>query len=201
MQKVVWVLAALCLGSSLVPVARAQQRFEVFGGFSYLRPSVTLDLNGSGVCPVGVIPPCPPTVTPTATHPNMSGWEFSVTYNRNKWLGATADFSGNYANYQGAKLHLQNYLFGPQFRRGGHISPFAQILMGVAHESLFVIGPPGFTNPGTSVAFAAAAGAGIDIKLASFASFRAIQVDYLVTRFGRETQSQPRVSAGLVIRF
>ncbi|HKS82125.1 MAG TPA: outer membrane beta-barrel protein [Candidatus Acidoferrales bacterium] len=198
MPKAWLILSAICVMLFCGPVARAQDKIEIYAGFSYLRPAVTLDLNSTN-CPGGV-PPCGPPI-PTSTHPNMKGWEIAGTYNLNSWLGATVDISGDYAKYDGANLHLQNYLFGPQVRRPGKISPYAHILAGVAHESLAVVTSPGFTNPGTAKAFSAAAGAGIDIRLASFASFRAIQMDYIITRFGAATQSDARASVGFMIHF
>ena len=53
--------------------------------------------------------------------------------------------------------------------------------------------------PSARGAFAVAAGAGIDIHIAPLVSLRAIHLDYLVTRFGSSTQSQPRVSVGIVV--
>jgi len=37
--------------------------------------------------------------------------------------------------------------------------------------------------------------------VAPFVSVRPIQIDYLLTRFSSATQSQPRVSAGVVFHF
>jgi hypothetical protein len=139
-------------------------------------------------------------VTTIGTHPNLNGWELSGTYNANRWLGATADFSGHYGSVLGSSVHLQTYLFGPQIRLPGPVSPFAHVLFGSAHETLGGNANLGISS-GSASAFAAAVGAGIDIKVAPFLSFRAIQLDYLVTRFGSATQNQPRVSAGLVLRF
>jgi hypothetical protein len=84
-------------------------------------------------------------------------------------------------------------LFGP-------LSPFAHVLIGRAHETLGGNSNLGI-SPGSASAFAAAVGAGIDIKVAPFASLRAIQLDYLVTRFGSATQNQPRASAGVALHF
>jgi len=40
-----------------------------------------------------------------------------------------------------------------------------------------------------------------DVKVAPFVSVRLIQVDYLRTQLHGATQNQPRVSAGIVLRF
>jgi hypothetical protein len=196
MRKLPLVVAVLCLGAFLSPQARAQDRIEFFGGFSYLRPPVTLDLNETSPCPG-----CPPTVVATDTHPNLTGWEFSGTLHQYKWLSGTADIGGDYGSDNGGIVHLETYLFGLQIRRPGKFSPFAHILFGAAHESVMLNSSPGFTNPGKSTAFAAGAGGGLDIRVASVISFRVIQFDYIATRFGQMTQSQPRASAGIVIHF
>jgi hypothetical protein len=192
MRKLSWLLAAIFFSSILPGAARAQDKFELFGGYSYVRPSVTVfDL----VCPGGVCN----VLGSSTTHLNLSGFEASGTVNVTPWLGAVADFGGYFGNVQGASTHLETYLFGPQIRYPGRVSPFAHVLVGGAHESLGTSGlvPVG----GTANGFAAAAGVGIDIKIAPFVSVRPIQIDYLMTRIGGGTQNQPRASAGVVFHF
>ncbi|HTU36282.1 MAG TPA: hypothetical protein VMF66_20955 [Candidatus Acidoferrum sp.] len=177
------VLGAVCL-TGFVPRA-AQAQVELFGGYSYMRPSVPLT---TAVCPgLGLCS------TSTSTdHPNLNGWELTGVYNAYHWIGVAADFTGEYGSVDGLSTHINTYLFGPQVRLHTPVSPFAHALFGVAHE----------TVAGTeSSAFAAAVGAGIDIRVAPFVSFRPIQLDYLVTRFGSGTQSQPRASAGIMLHF
>ena len=50
-------------------------------------------------------------------------------------------------------------------------------------------------------AVATAIGGGFDLYLAPFLSFRAIQLDYLMTRFNSSSQNEPRVSTGVVLGF
>jgi len=79
-------------------------------------------------------------------------------------------------------------------------------LVGVGHQA---VGSGTSTSGGVPVdilsssdtAFATAVGGGIDLHIAPFLSFRAIQMDYLVTRFRSGTQNQPRASTGIVLRF
>lgn len=191
MRKLPLLLAAAFL--VVVFPRQAQAQFQIFGGYSYARPAVPV--TQFTVCPVGAIPPCP--ATASTAHPNLNGWELSGAFNHH-WIGAVADFGGNYGNVQGASTHLQTYLFGPQVRLPGPVSPFAHVLLGGAHES---VAANGTVLSSSSNAFAAALGAGIDIKVAPFLSLRAIQLDYLVTRFASGTQNQPRASAGLVLHF
>jgi hypothetical protein len=179
MRKLLLLIPALCLTGFLARPAHAQ--VEIFGGYSYMRPSITYTV----ACPG--IPPCP---TATA-HPNFNGWELTGVLTHH-WIGLAADLSGEYGSVAGASTHVNTYLFGPQVRLPGPVSPFAHVLVGVAHESI---------GGATDNSIAAAAGAGIDIHVAPFISFRPIQLDYIVTRFGSGTQSQPRASAGLVLHF
>jgi opacity protein-like surface antigen len=198
MRRCLLVLTtAFCFSLGLAGTAKAQDTVQIFGGYSYLRPAVTVASFTD--CPLGVTPPCPATPGILHTHPNLNGWELSGTYNFRGWLGATADFSGHYGTVQGSSLHYQTYLFGPQVHLPGPVSPFAHVLIGGAHESIATNG--GSAVAGSATAFALALGAGIDIKVVPLVSVRPIQIDYLVTRFGSSTQNQPRVSAGLVVHF
>ncbi len=104
-------------------------------------------------------------------------------------------------SFQGANAHLKTYLFGPQLRFPGPVSPFAHFLVGGAHESINAGTTPVFITGPTQNAFATALGVGIDLKVLPFLSIRPIQIDYLLTHFNSTTQNQPRASAGLVLRF
>jgi hypothetical protein len=190
MRKSLLPLLIVVLG--LLFTGRAQAQVQISGGYSYLRPAV----NSQTIffCPgVG----CPQTST-TTTHLNLNGWEASASFNPFPVFGFTADFAGNYGTFEGSTVHVQTYMFGPQVRFPGPISPFAHVLFGGAHESL---GASDTFAPGSANAFAMAAGGGLDIKLIPFVSLRVIQIDDLITRFGSGTQHQPRASAGLVIHF
>lgn len=184
MRKALLVLTIIFSGLLFASTTHAQ--VQIFGGYSYLRPSVA-------VCPVGAPTPCSIT-----THPNLNGWEASGTYNPFHVLGFTADFGGNYGTVAGSTIHVQTYLFGPQVHFPGPVSPFAHVLVGAAHES---VGSNGSALPFTDNALAAAVGGGIDVKVVPFVSLRVIQLDYLITRFGSTTQNQPRASAGIVVHF
>jgi hypothetical protein len=190
---------------------RAQDKIEIFGGFSYARVPVQI-FNAIAIGgPIIVIPPgtCPVTGCPpgvggvfTTDHVNTHGWEFSGAFKPIPWLGAVADFSEHYGSTHGSSLHLNTYLFGPQVSFPARVSPFAHVLFGAAHESLSNPGVAlGIPNLGTDTAFATAIGAGIDVKALPFLSLRLFQVDYLMTRFGGNTQNQPQASAGVVLHF
>jgi hypothetical protein len=126
----------------------------------------------------------------------------SGTYKPGHWLGYTADFSGHYGSIGSSSAHLQTYLFGPTVSLPGPISPFAHVLVGVAHERVGDGTIDGLvTVPTSGNSFAAALGGGIDIKVAPFLAIRPVQIDYLATHFRSDGQSQVRISAGLVLHF
>ena len=191
MRRGLLILVAIAAGAIFAGSAQAQ--VQIFGGYSYVHPTVSVQTTTTCV-------PGPTCVVTTKSHPSFNGWEFAGTYNFFKVVGLTADFAGNYGTVQGAPVHLQTYLFGPQIHLPGPISPFAHVMAGIGHESI------GNSNsalviPFSGNAFAAAAGGGIDIKVVPFISLRVIQFDELVTRFHSTRQNQPRVSAGIVIHF
>jgi hypothetical protein len=73
------------------------------------------------------------------------------------------------------------------------VSPFVHGLIGIAHQAVaagtsFSNGVPVDVFSASDNAFATALGGGIDLHIAPFLSFRAIQLDYLVTRFHSSTK-------------
>jgi hypothetical protein len=142
-------------------------KVELFGGYSYLRQD-------------------------SATPANVNGWELSGQYKFANWIGAVADFSGDYGSTAGISSSFHTFLFGPQVSWPSRVSPFAHVLIGGAH----------FSIPGAAqTAFASAIGGGIDTRIAHGLSWRIIQGDYLITRFGSTTQNNARISTGIVVRF
>jgi len=179
---------------------KAQDKVELYGGYSYLRASIEVAQTG----PLGPGTPCPPNCgTPphVAQHANLNGWEFSGQYKFLPFLGAVADFNGNYGTLLGASTREHNFLFGPQVSLPTKVSPFAHALIGVAKESQDAFLRGGFNSLGADTSLATAVGAGIDVSLAPFVSVRLIQFDYLRTQLHGATQNQPRASAGIVFHF
>jgi len=183
-------ISTFLFAALLFAVPLRAQKVELFGGYSFVRAPVTF------VSPIL----CPTTgCLPNTQHLNLNGWEASGAVRLFGPLGLAADFSDTSGSFQGANAHLKTYLFGPQIRFPGPVSPFAHVLIGGAHETI---------NSGTSLlagptqsAFATALGIGIDLKVLPFISIRPIQFDYLLTHFNSTNQNQPRVSAGLVVHF
>ena len=110
---------------------------------------------------------------------NAAGWNASVTGNFKHVLGITGDFSGVYNSRRGSSS-VYTYTVGP-------------VLFG------------GATATGSGVnsnAFAMLVGGGLDIGFRKGIGFRLVQADWLMTKFGDQTQDkQGRVSAGIVIKF
>lgn len=123
---------------------------------------------------------------------NLYGWEASGTFKKS-WLGFTADFSGHYGSPFGPSTSLNTFLFGPQLSLPVPvITPYVHALVGAARES---------TGNLSDTTFAAALGGGLDTRISPLLSYRLLQVDYVATRFGGNTQNHLRFSTGLVIRF
>ena len=192
-----WALTILFCAALATP-SLGQNKFEVFGGYSYAHGSESL--TSTQLCPG---PLCPTqTLTPST---NLNGWEGSFVYNPLKGLGIVADFSGHYGTVSpgsgASSVHLNTFMFGPQFSiNSPKISPFVHFLFGGAHQS---IGPGGSSGSyivpsNSSNGFATAVGGGVDIKVSPLLYLRPIQADL----FSAPTHSLgPRISAGLALHF
>jgi outer membrane immunogenic protein len=131
------------------------------------------------------------------------------------WLGLNLPHSfslvGEIASQRGrgsnpvGDLTLASFMAGPRYsiRRGSHLVPFAQVLLGAAHASgSFAPGSADIT--GSSNAFAMAAGGGLDVNISEHFTLRAIQGDYYLTHFDNgvnNRQNNLRLGFGLVMRF
>jgi hypothetical protein len=188
------------LVSGLPALSKAQDKVELFGGYSYLRATVQVGQFG----PLGPGTPCPPNcgTPPTVSqHANLNGWGFSGQYKLLPFVGAVADFNGNYGTLDSKSTRIHTFLFGPQVSLPSKVSPFAHALIGIAKESQDFFPSSAFFSLGSDRSAATAVGAGIDVKAIPFFSIRLIQIDYLRTQLHGATQNQPRVSAGIVFHF
>jgi hypothetical protein len=120
MVRKMGLLLAILIVASLS--ARAQDKVEVFGGYSYMRFRSSPDLN-------------------------LNGWEVSGQYKFTDWLGGVADLDGHYGSPGGVGTSVYTYLFGPQVSLPSRVSPFAHVLLGGAH-----ISAAGFGNSSFSMA-------------------------------------------------
>jgi hypothetical protein len=156
------------------------------------------------------------------------GWNASVSGNFTGSFGLVGDFSGYYgrntvlgrvnnvAVRADADYKVYTFLVGPQFSaRRESVTPFVRALFGVARAD--VKGRGSVAGVGQVVeikiedtAFAAAFGGGVDVRLTDRVWWRAIQADYILTRFDtidetfqvtqRGNQHNFRLATGLVFR-
>lgn len=133
------------------------------------------------------------------------GWDGSVAFNANRWLGIVADFGGQYTSIDtpdsSERIRTHSFLFGPRIsaRRNRHVTPFAHALFGGAHNDARAR-EAGLDLHFTDNSFALALGGGLDVKLSRRVAVRAFQLDYLRTSFFDETQHKGRLAFGLVLR-
>ena len=158
----------------------------------------------------------------------LHGGSASVAFNLNRYVGLVADIGG----YDDSQLQLTGnganeplvvnssgtaytFLFGPRlsFRNSTRFTPFAQVLVGGVRATDVTIS--GCTGTGcaplpTQTALAMTAGGGLDIRLTRHFSIRAVQAEYMMTRFAdvavgstgdATTQNDLRLSSGLLFGF
>lgn len=204
MRKVI-ILFVLLFFAFLGRAANAQGSFDIFGGYSFSRLQATLftPSNGNGAAPDVCLPnsnciiPFSPTIT--TANINTNGWEAGAAFKASHVFGLAGDVTDEFGSTNGATVHLQTYLAGPQISfPGKKLTPFAHALVGFGHESL---GGNNAVPPDSANAVAWAFGGGLDVKINHLLSVRAVQFDDLATRFYGATTNRPRISAGVVLHF
>ncbi len=138
-------------------------KVEIFGGYSFYHPGVTV--NGFSV-------------------PNFpAGWGGAASFMFSRHLGLTADFGGHYKTFDiptglgttaPLNLHIGTFSFGPRLEfRTSRITPFAEALFG-----LHRIAPQ---NIGVNAdnAFGFIGGGGLDVHVARHLDIRLIQADFV----------------------
>ena len=178
MRKLLILFGFILLASSS---AKAQEGrgFEISGNYQYVR------FNPGGGAP-GI---------------NCQGGAGSGAAYFNARFGVVGEFGACKVTGlpSGATSHEMDYLFGPRvyFHTQGRVYPFVQALFGGERFSAGVTG----VGSASSNAFATALGGGADVTLTRHVSLRALQVDYLYTRFGGASQNNIRLQSGIVWRF
>jgi len=202
-------LAAIAVPASLMAQTTAKEKkdfpkSELFVGYSYLRAVPTL-ADGNRLV-------------------TLNGGTASLAYNFNRYFGLVTDFTG----YADSELRLSGpgasptriagsggsaytFLFGPRlsYRAHDRFTPFVQVLGGGAYATAVTLNncTVACTPLPEQGSFAMTAGGGLDIKLTKHVALRAVQAEYLMTRFAdvstsvRGTQNDMRLSAGIVFRF
>jgi hypothetical protein len=198
-----FALAAFVAGMAVS--SQAQDKIELFGGYSYFRASI----REAQYSPC-TFTPCSGPVTQTSENVNLNGWEFSGQYKFLPFFGGAVDFNGTYGKLHGASTREHTHLVGPQVSLPLKISPFAHALFGLAKESQDTIPTScpvtvptcsGFASLGSDTSWASAVGGGLDWHVAPFVAVRVFQLDYIHTHLHGASQNQPRVSPGVVFHF
>jgi len=155
----------------------------------------------------------------------LNGGSASIAFNIWRDLGLVVDFGGYAANrlqltgtgdnqpsVSDASGTVFSYLAGPRlsFRNSSHFTPFAQALFGTVRAGDVTVsncaGSSCVPLPAQD-SFSLAAGGGLDIGLSRHVSIRAVQAEYVMTRFpdvntgASASQNDLRLSSGLLFRF
>lgn len=187
------VWSARCLALLLLALASAAPAlaqwtpystpaYELSGAFSYVRA----DSNNSGGF-------------------NVLGGSGEFTYHVRQWIALTADGGGyHFRGFPaGVSGTMYTYAAGPRitFRNYRRMTPFVQALVGGGRLTASSDNVHAAENSVVMLA-----GAGIDLPISHGFAIRAVQADYLLTRFAlasgsSATQHNLRLSFGVVFRF
>ena len=220
MKKSITVIAVVVL-FALVAAAQEPPMYEAFLGYTYVRANQFNQNTGIGQSIGGY---------------DMNGGSGQFIYNYNKWLSAVRDF-GAVTKPNVGIVNVNNTtaftVFGPRvYYRKSRFSLFAQVLFGGVYRSLsrevhavtdpttvfLPVANPSNLFPGpdtlvrarlstTQTAFAMFAGGGLDYRFTKHFSFRAVEVDYVLTRFPsptsgtRQNQNSIAASVGVIFTF
>ncbi len=147
-------------------------RLQLFGGYSYLR----FDSKTFGF----------------ADNSGLNGFDVMLAGNLTYGFGVLAEASGNY----GPTMNFRDVVFGPQFLYPrGKTTFFGHALFGRGESSVRVAN--GLRDTGLVIQF----GGGVDRDISSRFAIRMIQADYVHTHLFQQTQSNFRLSTGLVFHW
>jgi hypothetical protein len=146
------LLPAVMKAQDIVP-----PKVDLFVGYQWLNPG--------GTVPLG------PSYTPTKLPGMPGGAAGTVTYNFNKWVGLSADVSGNFKD----QTSEETLSVGPRLMwRGEGVDFFVHTMAGMNHLSPNSV--PGHTG------FGAVMGGGIDLNVTQMFSIRLFEADYVLGR-------------------
>jgi hypothetical protein len=191
--------------------ALSQDRFEIYGEYSYLHfnPTVT-GINGR----------------------SFNGGGGGVTLYFLKIFGIKADFMGYGSTTftktfsapvtvpgggvipAGTYANLSSYLAGPVLRIPiPRVTPFGEILFGVSNtngyvnlQNSIIAGGGTISRSPTQHPFTMAVGGGLDLGISKRVAIRLVEVDYVLSRYSNpltsaNNQNNFRYCGGLVIKF
>ena len=220
-KKSITVIGAVLLFALVASAQKDVPRAEAYLGFQYVRANQFNQNTGLGQSIGGF---------------DMYGGHGQFIWNFNKWISGVGDFGAVNKPNVGI-VNVQNTTAfaygGPRFYYRRHrLSPFGQVLFGAAFRrvstevtaltsidtpNLPVVSPSNlFPGPlavvtarltGSQNAFSMRTGGGLDYRVSRHFSVRAVEVDYILTRFpslstgSRENQSSIAASAGVIFTF
>jgi hypothetical protein len=182
MKRVLLIALPLLLWFPHSVFGQENPKVEVFGGYSYFRAS-QFDFAAT----------------------NLHGFDASVAANLNSWFGVEGDFGGHFGapsfgpfRVPYLDVNLFTFMGGPKvaYRGSSALTPFAHFLIGTTRANASAFGLGYGKN-----ALSTVVGGGLDIRLSEHVAVRAVQADYLMTRFFDERQNNMRLSGGVVFRF
>jgi Outer membrane protein beta-barrel domain len=179
--------------------AQDSPKMEVSGDYSYMR----FNPQNNNISGLGAF--------------SLNGGGGAFTYFLTNMIGIKAEFEGYGSTTRtfpgGAPVsgNLFTYNVGPEIKfRIPHVQPFAEAMFGGAHSNAFVnicnVGGGCIGNPSNN-AFDFIIGGGVDIPVGKSIAIRAVEADYVLTRFGNSftggnnNQSNFRIQAGVVFSF
>lgn len=219
------LITTLLLLFPLSVVAQETPTFEVFGGYSYLRlarqTNAGLEAANQNGWNTSFKLNFVPRIALVA--------DFSGNYGqRGRTPLSLSTTSGQITQigFKPDEMRQHTFLFGPEFRlvRRNRLTLNVRALVGAAHTNRLVLQlnqpierpPDPFGNPqpsitqftvGSKIAFAASFGGSLDYRITDRLSYRIVQPDILLTRYGvaaggeHTTNADVRVSTGIVYRF
>jgi uncharacterized membrane protein YfcA len=181
--------------------ASAQAKADVFIGYSFTSSDVRFFEGGGSHSDRSV------------GRAALNGWDASASLKLVRFIRGVIDLGGGYGTLPvvftgfgfpdqkvSVSANLHTYLLGPRFVLSrAKLTPFAHVLVGLAHQSL-PANASSANAPQRDSAFAVDLGGGIDIPLISRVAGR-IEADYLQTTLLGATQHIPRIIAGVAFRF
>jgi len=183
------LIALLCLAAPLQAQQEKPDRFQIFGGYSFLSNS----LNG----------------VPGSQHP-LNGWDTSVAFSQWHNLRFKIDVAGYRGTNAGTPQNTYSILGGAQFsKRIGRETIFADGLAGDGGANLHWPGP---SLTGQTVSFVSFLGGGLDTRISRRIAFR-VDGGYQYSYFALNTKALVpyrvpglpvnfgRISTGLMFKF
>lgn len=195
----------ICVAQGLAQNSNDYNKIEFYGGFSHNRvqPNTeTFTAFGS------TLEPCSSAATPIlganyqtsfCRRSGFNGFDASITYNFNRYIGIKSNVSGHYISDQfvdtfdgstetlNRRVRIYNYLIGVQVKdnlKTKRFKPFAHALIGAANYNFRGVNTApnvpadNYTLRAKVTSLAAKLGGGIDVRVNRRIDLRLVEVDY-----------------------